>query len=245
MPTFASYNQIAIINRSSVVSDTDASTMVVALNTLLPIFCSDWSILPVTTVYIPRAATILPINLYYIYLMDTSDQEGALAYHDLSGDVPYGKVFAKTILSTGVLMYEETLTLQTVSQCLSHEVFELIIDPRCNTWWMNYKTRILVAAEVSDPVQGNVVVVTLANGVKVGMSDWILPSWQDAQTTIGPFNHLNTLSQAFQVLNGYAMIIKDSKVITVYGDIVNPKALSHSQESIRTATRTRKFNLAS
>jgi hypothetical protein len=238
MPRFAKYSQIAIVNNSTDVNDADGSNMTAALNNLLPIFCNDWSIPMFTAMYIPKRTKVLPSNMYLIYLLDTSDISGALAYHDLSLDVPYGKVFVKTVLSNnGVILYDSNLNKPTVAQTLAHEVFELIIDPRCNTWWMNYKTGVLVAAEVVDPVELNVVVVTLKNGVKVGMCDWILPSWQDAQNTTGPFNHMNTLTQPFQVKNGYAMVIKNSKVISVYGDTVNPNTNTHCQLGDRASIR--------
>jgi len=212
--------------------------MVTALNTLLVQFCKDWSLTAFSAVYVPKATTNIPANTYIIYLMDNSDVNGALAYHDLLSDIPYGKVFAKTVIANGgVLLYEPTLKLPTVAQTLAHEVFELIIDPRCNVWWMNYYTGILVAAEVCDPVENNVVVVTLPNGTKVGMSDWILPSWQDAQNTKGPFNHLNTLTAPFQIKNGYTIQIKNSRITAIYGDNNISKRVSHSFTGKRSMMR--------
>jgi len=230
MVKFSNYFQVAVVNRSTVITDVQGSQIVAALNVLLPTFCRDWSIIQFSAVYVPKAAVSVPTNVYYVYILDTSDVSGALGYHDLSSDVPYGKVFAKTILSySGVILYEPTLKLPTVAQAVAHEVFELIIDPRCTVWWMNYNTGLLVAGEVADPVENNVVVVTLSNGVKVGMSDWILPSWQDVQNTTGPYNHLNTLTAPFQVKNGYAMEIKNSKIISVYGNTIKPNKKSHCQ----------------
>jgi len=240
MPSMPYYNQIALINKSISVSDIDASTMVEALNKILPKFCYDWSIAEAKVLYIPKASTIIPTSAYKMYMLDTADISGVLAYHDLYLDVPYGKVFAKTILSNnGVMLYEPTLTKSTVAQTLAHEVFELLIDPRCNIWWMNYNTGTLVAAEVVDPVQNNVVVVTLTNGTNVGICDWILPSWQDAQNTTGPFNYLNTLTKPFEIKNGYAIVINNSKVTTVYGDTLQPITNSHSQLSGRIYKRLR------
>jgi hypothetical protein len=128
-----------------------------------------------------------------------------------------------------------------VAQTLAHEVFELIIDPRCNTWWMNYNTGQLYAAEVCDPIQSNIVAVTLNTGVNAGMSDWILPSWQDVQNTTGPFNHNNTLTMPFEIKNGYALVINNGKVNSVYGNTVNPVTNSHSQTGSRFTTRSKSF----
>lgn len=238
MPGFQNYTQIAVLNRSTIISDVDGSNMVAALNVLLPTFCSDWSITPVNAIYLQKASNIRPENVYYIYLMDTSDVSAALAYHDLLSDVPYGKVFAKTVLSNGgAIMYEPTLQKSTVAQALAHEVFELLIDPKCNTWWMNNDTGVLFSSEVSDPVESNVVVVTLPNNVKVGMSDWILPSWSNVQNKIGPFNHLNTVTAPFQIKNGYAIVIRNAKVTNVYGESITPNTNSHSHTGIRHLAR--------
>jgi hypothetical protein len=238
MPNFHKYTQIAVINNSTSVSDTDGSTMVEALNMLLPTFCKDWFISDVSAVYIPRGATALPTDIYYMYLMDNTDVPNAVAYHDFTACLPYGKVFAKTVLdNNGVMMYEPTLKKPTVAQALSHEVFELLVDPLCNAWWMNNNTGILYASEVCDPVQSNIILINLPNDVKVGLSDWIMPAWNNIQNTTGPFNRMNTLTAPFQIKNGYAIVIKNSKVTSVYGDTVNPTTYSHSKLGERFSKR--------
>jgi len=222
MPTFPKYTRISIINRSTVVTDTDGSYMTTAMNMILPTFCKDWSVINYRVSYVPTNVATIPANSYHIYIYDNADVSGVLAYHDIQSAVPFGRVFAKTVLQNkGVVLYEPTLTLPTVAQAVSHEIFELIIDPRCNIWWMHYFSGLLVAGEVCDPVQSNVVVITLANKVKVGLSDWVLPSWQCAQNTTGPFNHLKTLTAPFQVKNGYVMAIKNSRITNAYGMTAN------------------------
>lgn len=224
MPTFQYCSIIAVVNKSTIVTDTQGIQMVAALNQLLPKFCNDWKITRFVLTYVARGSKVIPANSYLVYLLDTSDVAGAMAYHDITSAVPYGKVFAKTVLQNGgVMLYEPTLKKSTVAQALAHEVFELIIDPRCNLWWMNYNTGTLFAGEVSDPVQSNVVVVNLSATVKVGLSDWVLPAWQDVQNTTGPFNHLNTLKAPLTIDKyGYALTIKNSTVSTVYGALIQP-----------------------
>lgn len=215
MPSFANYTQIAIVNKSTIISDEDGSNMVLALNLLLPKFCSNWGISLFTAVYVAKGVENLPAISYNINLLDDTDSPGTFAYHDISSDVPFANVFAKTVLSeNGVILYEPTHKKPTVAQALSHEAFELIIDPRCNLWWMNYYTGQMVPGEVCDPVERNVVVVTLANDVKIGMSDWVLPSWTDAQNTTGPFNHLNTLRKPYEVKNGYLISSESINSVT-------------------------------
>lgn len=91
-----------------------------------------------------------------IHLMDTSDQAGALGYHDEVADVPIGYVFVKSTLAAGG---HWTATL-------SHEILEQLADPDVDlaadvTFG---KKHILLAYESCDPVEndeykiGNVVV---------------------------------------------------------------------------------------
>ena len=117
------------------------------------------------------------------------------------------------------------------------KVIELLIDPICNTWWMNNNTGMLYASEVCDPVQSNVILINLPNGINVGLSDWILPAWQDVQNTTGPFNRTNTLTAAFQIKNGYAIVIKNSRVTSVYDEATNPTTYSHSKIGERFSKR--------
>lgn len=211
---------IAIVNSSTVVSDADGETMVKALNQILPQFCKDWSLPVYTAIYIPKGKTSSIVNK--IFLWDTSYIQGALGYHSLSSNIPYGKCFAKTVLEAGGAILYSPTGATTVAQCVTHEVFELLIDPLCNSWWDIGDGQTLVAKEVCDPVQGNDVlvkvivspaktvyntntrkVVTSPAIVKtVGLSDWVLPAWSNPQNTAGPFNYLKTLKAPFTLDTG-------------------------------------------
>jgi len=211
---------IAVINASTVVSDGDGQTMVTGLNMILPRFCSDWNLQKYTAVYIPKGkSTNIAIK---VFLLDTSDVQGALGYHGLSSDVPYGKCFAKTVLDNGGVTLYSPSGAPTLAQCLAHEVFELLVDPLCNSWWDIGDGQTLFARETCDPVESNTVVVTIvltpakttfdpktrksvikpAVVQQVGLSDWILPAWADPQNTKGPFNHMNTLKAPFTLDKG-------------------------------------------
>ena len=216
------YKVVHIINESTVVTDIDANSMVAALNSKLPTFCSNWNIAPETCTYIGLNKAAPTVPGYKMYIRDTTDVSGAVAYHNILNDVPYGNVFAKTILNNnGVVLYEPTRLKPTVSQALSHEMFEMLADPHSNTWWMNINTGKLYAGEVCDPVESSPVIVRLPSSVNVTISDWVLPSWQDVQNTIGPFNHLDTLTSAFQLSSkGSTMYIKDGAVTYVFGSSV-------------------------
>ena len=234
---YAVITQLAVVNQSTVVSDVDGNTMTSALSSLLSTFCNDWNLAPVSTTYIAKGKTA-PATSNKIYLLDTSDVQGALGYHDIVSDIPYAKVFAKTILNYGgVVLYDSAKVKPTVAQCLSHEAFEMLVDPRCTDWWLNPATGVLFAGEVGDPVESNTVVVTLPPNVKVGMSDWILPAWKDIQS-VGPYNHLNTLTAPYKVdKNGYVMIIRNGVYNYVFGSTVSDSIKYSLTNSLRKAAR--------
>jgi hypothetical protein len=214
---------IAIVNTSTVISDAQGALMVRGLNVILPKYCKDWSLPMYTATYVGLGKTTqIPIK---VFILDSSDVKGALGYHGLIAGVPYGKCFAKTVLSYGVLFYSNDHTIPTFAQCLAHEVFELLVDPLCNCWWDIGDQHTLFARETCDPVQGNVVVVDIVLAAskkvynmlarktvvippviqKIGLSDWVLPSWGNPHGK-GPFNHLNTLQAPFTIdKNGYGI----------------------------------------
>jgi|694.fasta_scaffold00564_25 hypothetical protein len=225
---------VAVLNQSTVVSDADGQAMVTALNTLMPQFCRDW-VLPTTTiVYVGRGRTsTLPLK---VYIRDMSYLEGALGYHDQTSNVPYGVVFAKTILQYGVVLH--STTRPTVAQTLSHEVFELLVDINANLW-ASRADGSLYAYEVSDPVQSNAVVVRVQTGMtpaRVGipirpptpifttvtLSDWVLPRWFDDQETGGKFNHMNTIRKPFTLdRGGYAIVNNTGNVSLIFEQSVS------------------------
>lgn len=222
-------SRIAVINSSTTLSDSDGQFMVEALNKILPQFCSDWSIPACTAIYIKKGSTST-IDTKVLFL-ESSDYEGALAYHGISNGKPYGRVFVQSILQYGPVLFSSDYSKPTVAQCLAHEVFELLIDPYCNGWWMLPDNYTLYPSEVSDPVQGNIVPITLTyttmtktvpirrytTTIKVGMSDWVLPSWTNPQGS-RPFNRNNTLTTPFQVApGGYVYVLSGGNVNTVFG----------------------------
>jgi hypothetical protein len=242
--------QIAVINASPVLSDANGQYMVDAMNKLLPQFCSDWSLAMCTAVYVKKGATTTIDTK--VFFLNNSDAQDALAYHDLSSGKPYGRVFVQTILQYGPVLFSSDSTKPTVAQCLAHEIFELLIDPVCNGWWMLPDYETLYPSEVSDPVQGNIVPVTLTYStvtatipikkitttVKVGLSDWILPSWTNPQGS-RPFNHNNTLSAPFALDNGgYENVLKNGVVTTIFGKLASKYTKDKAKDSERMLKKT-------
>ena len=243
-------SKIAVINASNTLSDTNGQYMVDAMNKILPQFCSDWSLAPFTAVYVKKGSTSTIDTK--IFFLDNSDAQSALAYHDLSNGKPYGRVFIQTILQYGPLLFSSDSTKPTVAQCLAHEVFELLIDPYCNGWWMLPDNYTLYPSEVSDPVQGNIVPVTLTyttvtttvpikrvtNVVKVGLSDWVLPSWSNPQGS-RQFYHNDTLRAPFAIdSGGYEYVLNNGVVNTIFGRLASKYVRDKAKDSERLLKKT-------
>jgi hypothetical protein len=204
-----------VINRSTVVSTDQFQKMIKAINPFLVTLCNDWNLQPaqlVATSYNPR--TTAPNT---IFILDNSDEPGALGYHYEENGNPIGKVFAKTILQYGgAVLYKDNSTM-TVAQCLCHELLEMIGNATVNKWYLD-NNGIFWAAELCDAVESNLWVVTLAGNVKVGLSDYVLPNYFSADSTQRPFNKMNTLSAPFTVDHyGYAITIQGNDVVAIYG----------------------------
>jgi hypothetical protein len=168
------------------------------------------------------------------------DQPGVLAYHDEKDDVPFGKVFVKTIFDhNGVTLYHTNPLIPTVAEAVCHELFEMLIDPNCNTWSMLSDYRTLYAYEVCDPVQSNPVTVKVQTGITrsgvapnitttpiyklVGLSDWVLPNWFDPQKRRGPYNHNNTLGSPLTIdKSGYAISLLNGVCKIIWGPNMTP-----------------------
>jgi len=219
------YNVIAIMNESKLVTDFQGKAITSALNSLLPKFCNDWNMRPVSAVYYPRN-TLSPIPLK-CYIYDTAEAEAALAYKDEINDVPYAKVFVQKILENGGAVLAASNGGPTVSQRISHEVFEMLVDLRGNSWWSDFSGATHYAAEVCDPVESNLVSVNIG-GALIQLSDWVLPAWSDPQASKGPFNHLNTLTNPMSVdKGGYIITQSNGTTNTVTGCKISPYTLAN------------------
>jgi hypothetical protein len=106
-----------------------------------------------------------PADAWVVALLDTSDQAGALGYHDLTpAGLPLGKVFAGTDRQYG----------GSISITLSHEVLEMLGDP-----WINLTAQAddgkFYAWEASDAVEDDSLGYPAPNGVMV--SAFVTPAW--------------------------------------------------------------------
>lgn len=169
----------AVVNASTVVKDADVQTMWLAVkNQLFYHVCPAWNRPFMDSVFVTKGGTV-PADCYPIYILDNADVAGALGYHteDPGGNI-YSRVFAQTVLSNNGTVLSGALS---VSACLSHETVELFVDRGCNLW-AQYDQTHMVAYEACDPVENDSYNVH-ANGQLVGVSNFVLDPWFDAQQT--------------------------------------------------------------
>jgi len=218
-------------NQSTVLKNSDMFLMINALNTMLPAFCTAWSLKPYSCIVAPTNTRPGTNGLYCVFL-DTSTSPGALAFHTESGNIPYGNVFVKTVLQYGgAILLGATSSVPTVAQAFAHEIFEMLVNPNVNVWWQ-VSNSTLVPAEACDPVQGYIVPVKVGT-VTVGLSDYVLPAWNDPQNTRGPYNFLNTLRRPFQMgTGGYLVTMKAGVLSYVYGQTVTPLVQYNAQTAL-------------
>jgi hypothetical protein len=199
---------IAIVNKSSMCSNSEVETMVAAIQIQL-----NRDVLPAFNL---KSATIqffadelqIPAEAWTIYIIDNDAQvEGALGFHQEEADDKIdGYIMCEPILSNGgaVLAFDTANPGQyTVSATLSHEVIETLGDCYTNCWY-DRGDGTLISAELCDCVE-EVGYGINVNGVEVSVSDFVYPSFFNPYATKalnGPFNYLNTLEEPFTMLAG-------------------------------------------
>ncbi len=186
--------QISVINESTVLSDTDITTAVVALqqqvtNDFRPVWGTDAELKMVSQ------GASAPTGTWWLAILDDSDQAGTLGYHDLTPDgLPMGKVFAASDLKAG--------TSWTVTA--SHELLEMLVDPNINltAFVQNANTTgTLYAYEVCDACEDDSFGYPINN---VLVSDFVYPAWFESFRTKGStqFDRMNQIQNALQLLTG-------------------------------------------
>lgn len=116
----------------------------------------------------------IPTGAWLLGIFDTSDEAGALGYHDLTptGE-PLGKVFAKTSLEDGGYW---TVTF-------SHELLEMIADPYINLLAADEAHQRIYAYEACDAVEADDLGYQIDD---VWVSDFVLPNfWEPTHVARG------------------------------------------------------------
>jgi hypothetical protein len=128
----------------------------------------------------------LPKGAWVVRLLDDSDEQGALGYHEVTEDgAPVSRVFVATDRKYGL---NWTVTA-------SHEVLEMLVDPWC-TLACQVDGRTLYGWELCDPVEADVLGYERL-GVQV--SDFVLPGWF---TGFGPQDERGVLTQKLSLAAG-------------------------------------------
>lgn len=181
--------QIAVLNESTAISDTDVQTMLPAFGQqwngdLQPI----WGVGEASFTFVAKGQSPAA-GTWWVVFLDDSDQAGALAYHDLTNEgLPISKVFVKTILADKA----------SVSVGATHEICEMAVDPWLNSAYQDTQG-IFWAGEICDPVEDD------QYGYQIGgvlVTDFVTPNWfahEHAQGAIDLMGHANA---PFEVLTG-------------------------------------------
>ena len=186
--------QISVINESTVLSNTDVTPAVAALQKQVTNdFGPVWGIAAQLTVT-PKGQQP-PAGSWWLVLLDDSDQANALGYHDLTTEsLPIGKVFVASDLKAG--------TSWTVTA--SHELLEMLGDPNINLTVFVQNTNTagtLYAYEVCDACEDDSLGYQIDN---ILLSDFVYPSWFESFRPEGStqFDRMNKIHIPLQLLPG-------------------------------------------
>lgn len=180
--------RIAVVNRSTVVTDAEVQAFVPALQIQISRdFAPYWCDAQLRFTASPDAGE------WQLVILDDSDQAGALGYHDVTAHFqPLGKVFAKTVKQYGD-NWEVTA---------SHEALEMLGDPNINLLAQvadGPRSAIFYAYETCDACEDDRFAYEI-DGHKV--SDFVLPAWFEPGNKVGPFDFKRHITKPLELLKG-------------------------------------------
>jgi hypothetical protein len=184
--------QIAVINKSTTISDADVRKMIPAFSSQWnKDLCSVWSVEDAMFTFTAKNKASARGSWWVVFL-DDSDQAQALAYHDLTNEgLPIAKVFMKRILADK----------SSVSIGATHEICEMAVDPWLNSAYQDQHGTFW-AGEVCDPVEGEEYGYQI-DGILV--TDFVTPNWFGHAHSKGPIDFRRKAHAAFEVLpDGFA-----------------------------------------
>lgn len=163
---------IAIVNISHIQNET-IEKIIRAIEKVMPEFSKDWNVFGTL-----KLNGDSQIKFFISTLKSKNPRERA--FHSLMNGIPYARVIV-----------DEGDSLDLVSRMISHEIFELLVNPMQDRYDRDYEL------EVCDPVTEDSFDV---NGIQI--SDWVLPAWFNYGPL--PYNHMNTLTKGRRVaIGGY------------------------------------------
>lgn len=203
-----------ITNKSTVVSDQDYSLILQALKMFLTNICKDWDLSPI---YVLNSIQPLQNTLPNTIIIFDDIEDNVPNYSFDQDPNSVARVFAKTILGAGgVVLYQDDYTM-TVASILCNEILGLISNTNMNKWYMDSNT-CLWWGDMCSPVQGNIFTVDLPNDIKVGLSDYVLPSYFGPNDMPGPYNKSNTLMGPFGIDEyGYSIKFELGNFVGTFG----------------------------
>ena len=174
--------RVALLNQTTALPDNEVEAAVRDLQVQVSRdFAVPWAI-DAALSFVPRGGTPPP-DAWWLVLLDTADQIGALGYHETTAQgQPMGKVFVKTAQTDGAAW----------SSVCSHELLELLADPyaACTTYIQATNTTgTLYVWEVADACQG--ATYTINSTV---VSDFVTPAWFTPGAP-GPYDHLGHITR--------------------------------------------------
>lgn len=185
---------VAAVNESKLLSTTSFESICSALTVQATRHIARaWGLAPVSVVPKPPSQ-----GEWVLAFLDTSDQEGALGYHeDLTNGLPVMKVFVKSCREDGV----------SESACASHELAEALVDPYLTTANFDGRSKFW-ATEIGDPAQSSTYVV---DGVE--LQDFVTPQWFNPRPPVGAkFDHTGAITKPFEVpKGGYSQFLDITK----------------------------------
>jgi hypothetical protein len=149
-----------------------------------------------------------PAGAWNLILMDHSDQQGALGYHeDATGTaLPYADVFVADAVADG----------STPSAVASHEALEMLVDPDVANVRTAPRsdTQQVYIVELCDAVQGNDYDVGAPEGHHTGVmvADFCLPAWWKlGGASGGPYSFRESVRAPWQLApQGYISVAPQS-----------------------------------
>jgi hypothetical protein len=226
---------IALINKSTLISNSDLEIATKALQIQFDLHVAPAFDQKSPAIKFYENVSEVPGYAWVVYMLDNSDQAGALGYHLESNDKIDGYIFAKPVLDAGGKVLFDTTNPQnvTVSSVLSHEVIEMFGDRFANLW-ADMPSGNEIAYELCDPVQGDSYQIDV-NGTIVNVSNFVFPNYFNMQGTSqdnDPFDYLKKLSAPFTMTAGGYMIVRTTGTTSQVMGAELPKWVSDHSNSI-------------
>jgi hypothetical protein len=166
---------IAIINESTVATDGEVAAAVGAIGVQIARDYAPAYGVGASLHFYAKGNKGLPAGMWWLAVLDNSDQANALGYHDLtSAGLPLGKVFAVADRQAG----------DSLSVTVSHEVLEMLGDPFINLTAQMGDGK-FYAFEMCDAVEADGLGYAI-DGVEV--SDFVLPAYFQGAITGAKFD---------------------------------------------------------